>query len=109
MSHMRLMASKPTLLNVSAVFEAGLNIYRRKCKSRELTIEQQIETNLTSTALDGEVKQIFSSLLPNGIDTSTEGSKIPIRARIVRSLRSDSRAALITFAEGGIGISDEQR
>jgi PAS domain S-box-containing protein len=101
--------SKPTLLNLSLVFERVLNVYRRKCESKGLTIEPQIESDLTITAVDGEMKQILSNLLSNAIDASTEGGRIRIRARNVSSLRSDGRAVRITFADSGLGISREDK
>jgi signal transduction histidine kinase len=86
-----------------------LNVYRRKCESKGLTVEQEIEPDLTITAVDGEVKQILSNLLSNAIDASTEGGRIRIRARNVSSLQSDGRAVRVTFADNGVGISNEER
>jgi PAS domain S-box-containing protein len=99
--------SKPALLDISQILEVVLNIYRRKCESKGLTIEQQIESNLTITAVGGEVKQVLSNLLSNASDASTAGGKIRIRARSGLSLRSGGRGIRVTFADSGVGISNE--
>jgi PAS domain S-box-containing protein len=101
--------SQPVLLVIADVIQDVLRIYERKCQYKALNIEQRIESNLALTAVQGELKQILSNLFANAIDASKEGGKIVICARTSHHFQSGRGGVLITIADNGVGISDENK
>lgn len=101
--------SQPISLVVADVLQDVLTVYERKCQYKALNIEQRIEPGLTVNAVQGELKQILSNLFANAIDASNENGKIVICARTSHHFPSGTRGVLITIADNGVGISDENK
>jgi len=101
--------SQPVVLVIADVIQDVLRIYERKCQYKALNIEQRIAPNLALPAVQGELKQILSNLIANAIDASKEGDKIVICARTSHHFLSGGCGVLITIADNGVGIADENK
>jgi PAS domain S-box-containing protein len=99
----------PSCRAVSDALEDVLTIYDRKCRYKNLRVEQRIEPGLTIRTMQGEFKQILSNLITNAIDASRDGGRIVIRARSVRDLRSGLPGIRLTVADNGAGISAQDQ
>ena len=99
----------PSRRAVTDALDDVLTIYDRKCRYKNLRVEQRIEPDLVVNTVQGELKQILSNLITNSIDASRDGGRILIRARSARDLRSGTPGIRLTIADNGAGISAEDQ
>jgi PAS domain S-box-containing protein len=101
--------SRPMVVRIPDIVKDLLAVFERKCKNRELNVEQRIEPGLTIRVLQGQLKQVLSNLFSNAIDASQDGGRIIIHARSSRHHRLGHSGIRITIADEGAGIPQQDR
>jgi PAS domain S-box-containing protein len=91
---------RPELLQLSAVCERILELYRPRFKNKALAVRSEYEKDLTVFATEGEVAQVISNLVSNAIDASEPEGEV-----IVRVARGNDHQGVISVTDTGCGIS----
>jgi PAS domain S-box-containing protein len=99
----------PTELVISDVIADVLAIYERKFKYKQLNIDRRIDSGLTISGFEGEMKQMISNLVTNAFDACRDGGRIIIAARSTRRFPSNRHGICLTVADNGVGISDQDK
>jgi PAS domain S-box-containing protein len=100
---------QPTKLVISKIIDDVLAIYERKLKYKRLDVDRRIDSGLTLSGFEGEMKQMLSNLVTNACDACQDGGRIIIAARSTRQFPSDQLGICITVADTGVGISDQDK
>jgi signal transduction histidine kinase len=72
-------------------------------------IQKRWETEVTITAVSGELRQVFSNLLANSLDAIDDGGTIQLRISSGVDHDNQRRCVRITIADNGKGIAAESR
>jgi len=103
--HFYRQASRPTAVVVSKLLDSVLALYERRFAASGITIERQYDGSAPLRAHDGELRQIFTSLVANAFDaTRKSGMKVIVRERQSVDFRTGSRGIRITVADSGHGM-----
>jgi len=100
---------QPTKLVISEVIDDVLAVCECKLKYKRLDLERRVDSGLTISGFEGELKQMISNLITNAFDACQEGGKIIIAARASSQFRSNRRGICITVADNGAGISSRDK
>ena len=94
-----------TEFRIEQVISAQCDMARPLTEKKNIDLETSVEPNLPELFQDqGKVQQILNNLLSNAIKFTPEGGRISVRAR--QSPRGD---LLLTVADTGVGIADEDQ
>src|ERR1700693_2431724 len=94
---------------VSEIIDDVMTIYERKLKYKRLNIDRRVDSGLTISGFEGEMKQMLSNLITNAVDACRDGGKIIIAARATQQLPSNRHGIWITVADNGAGISKQDK
>jgi PAS domain S-box-containing protein len=93
-----------------AVLESTLDLLKSKIKAKQAVIEKDWDGNGEITAKEGELRQIFSNLIINGLDAIDRGGTVKVRMSAVRpDLKNGHRCVRVTIADNGQGIRSSER
>jgi len=103
-------SSSPVELRISDLIEDVLALNNRLLFGKRIQIIKEWDTSTVLQGFPAQLRQVFSNLLRNAVEASTDGGEIKIK--ISRSTIWDAvptPAIRITFADHGLGISSEIR
>jgi PAS domain S-box-containing protein len=71
--------SSPSEIELCKMLDELLFMYSRKCEARKIRVEQHYDEAVTITALDSEIRQVFSNLIANAIDAMPSGGHLVVK------------------------------
>ena len=96
--------------NVAEVLESVLLLYRPRIAARNVTVQKELPPTASIPAGAGELRQLFSNLIGNALDSMRSGGQLRIRAREGQDHAGGQRAGIrISVADTGTGIPVELR
>ena len=95
-----------TTIDLNKLLLDTVDLFTRKMRSKNVACTTDLEPNLVVFGLQGEIRQVFSNLLVNAIDASTQ-STICMRAR--RRHQHGIEGIDVVIADHGAGIPVEVR
>jgi PAS domain S-box-containing protein len=101
-------SSLPTVFSVARLLDDLLAFYEKKLAGRNIHVIRQYGSNITMTALAGEIRQAFSNLISNSIDAMPLGGSLFVR--VTRSCNWNDRrtpGVRITILDTGSGVAPE--
>jgi signal transduction histidine kinase len=100
--------SAPSLVNPAEVLDDVLELLDSKIVQKRLCVERRYRTKLAVLAVPGEIRQVLSNLLSNGIEAVGNGGRITIKVSSSRQWTPPfPRGARITISDTGHGITGE--
>jgi PAS domain S-box-containing protein len=97
-------------VSLSAVLESTLDLLKSKVKAKQAVIEKDWDEQMEVTAKAGELRQIFSNLIINGLDAIDERGTVKVRVSAAHpDLRNGQRCVRVTIADNGLGIPASAR
>lgn len=93
-------STAPTTLDLAELLRETLSLFEKRLATHKIRLDQEIAAPVTVVAIEGEIRQILTNLIANGIDAIDGGGAI----RVV--LRCDTEAHL-EIRDTGRGISPE--
>jgi two-component system CheB/CheR fusion protein len=96
------------------VIEEVVTLYARKLQERHITVDRRFKCGSCTEGCEGcflinagELRQIISNLLVNGMDALRDHGTLYIRASRVTSLNGSGQHIHLTIADNGCGIRTE--
>lgn len=101
-------ANKPVEVHCAAIVEEVLSLYRRKLRSKNITLEREIGSVRGVLALPGEIRQVISNVIVNSIDATPLDGKIRVRLEESRGYSGEREAGVrLLVGDNGCGISQQ--
>lgn len=107
-------SNAPALTSVNEVLDSAIELLKGKITEKRAVVEKDCRADIEITAVAGELRQVFSNLITNGLDAIDMCGRI--RIRVSRSIRTQSPSAKphessvrITFMDTGRGIQPDIR
>lgn len=98
--------ASPERVDAGKLLEEVVQLYLRKLQQSQVRIERKSQQNLEIYGFPGELRQLFSNLILNAMESMKDGGKLRLRAVRMRERSGDCRTGVrITFADTGAGIS----
>ena len=102
-------SSLPEAVSCVSLFSATLNLYQAKLNNYGIAVEKRKRANEQIRCFEGDVRQVLSNLFTNAIDAMPTGGRLLIRSREGTEWRTGKRGIVLTVADNGTGISDEDK
>jgi PAS domain S-box-containing protein len=102
-------SNAPSLSSVNAMLESAVDLLKSKIEAKQARIEKQWAEDVEVTAIAGELRQVFSNLLANGLDAIDEQGTITLRVSTGNALKHGGRCVRVTVADNGKGIGASLR
>jgi len=97
----------PEQLNPAKLIDEVLQLYMRKLQQNNITIEKHTEDGLGILGFPGELRQLFSNLILNAMESMKDGGRLRIRVVRAHEWAGEQRDGVrVTVADTGSGISD---
>ncbi|MCC5933166.1 MAG: hybrid sensor histidine kinase/response regulator [Candidatus Cyclonatronum sp.] len=96
---MGLVSYKPTDIKATQLIQEGLSMYEAMAKEKKLTINQNVEDDLTLYVDHNMINSIMRNLISNAIKFTPKNGKIEIRA-----FSNSPDTSIIEVSDSGIGI-----
>jgi PAS domain S-box-containing protein len=97
----------PEQLNPAKLIDEVLQLYMRKLQQNKITIEKHTEDGLGILGFPGELRQLFSNLILNAMESMKDGGRLRIRVVRAHEWGGEHREGVrVTVADTGSGISD---
>ena len=100
--------TRPVDINLTLLLEGVVNLFSRKMQYKKLHCILDLASDLHIFGLQGEIRQVFSNLIVNAIDASSNGL-IQVRARPRTHNGRPGVSVLVSDQGTGIPISVRQR
>lgn len=98
--------SRPVLTSVSGLLEEVFSVYSRKIEEQNAYIEKAFDDVEDLRAFPGELRQVFSNLVLNALESLPGPGTVSIRVR--RATKPNGQAGIrVTVADNGTGIAPE--
>jgi PAS domain S-box-containing protein len=98
-----------SLMPVSAIMDSALDLLQSRIKAKQAKIEKLYRGEPEVMSSSGELRQVFSNLLANSLDSIAENGTVKIRISSAKCAVSGVRTVRITVADNGTGIKQEIR
>jgi signal transduction histidine kinase len=103
-------APNPISVKLSSLLEEVLVLYARRIAEKKLVVIRKFEREESIVAFPGEMRQVFSNLIANAIEASTEGGKLYLHVRKSGLWRDRGMIGMrVTIADTGTGMTPEIR
>lgn len=102
-------SNAPALTSITAVLNSSTDLLSGKIKAKQVVIHKQWDCEVKIRAVAGELRQVFSNLLVNGLDAVGEKGTIKVRVSFRTASRKGSRYVRITIADNGRGINPDSQ
>jgi two-component system, NtrC family, sensor kinase len=100
----------PASLHLGELLDQVLGLYTRHIARKRLDIVRQFEDSEPITIYPGEIRQVFSNLIVNAIEASSEGGELLLRVRKSRLWKDPGVIGQrVTIADSGTGMEPEVR
>ena len=97
--------ASPERLDVGKILEEVVQLYLRKLQSSRITVERQSSEALEIEGYPGELRQLFSNLLLNAMDSMKSGGRLRLRVTLSHEWSGNKRPGVrVTIADTGSGI-----
>jgi PAS domain S-box-containing protein len=97
----------PEQVNLAELVESVLRIYSNKFRTKDIVVEQDIQTCPPIHGLPGELNQAIGNLISNAADAVPQGGTIRVEMACIDT--ADSKAVQISIQDNGSGISPENK
>lgn len=101
--------SSPARFNVSEVLENVLTMYLHRIGNRGIEVQREYDNQAEVMGLAGEMRQVFSNLIVNAIDSMVSSGRLRLRVSRTSYWRGSGSGVRITIADTGSGISEENK
>ena len=99
-------ATSPERLDASKLLDEVVQLYLRKLQQSKIKIDRQSQDNIEIFGFPGELRQLFSNLILNAMESMKEGGRLRLRVVRMQEKSGDQRAGVrVTVADTGSGIS----
>lgn len=99
-------ATSPERLDAGRILEEVVQLYLRKLQQSGIKIEKEFQESIEISGYPGELRQLFSNLILNALESMTSGGRLLLRVISMQEKSGDQRAGVrITVADTGSGIS----
>jgi two-component system, NarL family, sensor histidine kinase BarA len=96
---------RPSEFRIESIVHAQCDMVRALTEEKNIDLSVEVAPNLPPLFQDqGKLQQVLTNLLSNAIKFTPEGGRITVRAQ-----QDDQRRLLLTVADTGVGIADEDR
>jgi PAS domain S-box-containing protein len=99
----------PVPVNLPALLDNVLELYRRKIDSKRIQVKTDYEVERDIPAFPGELRQVFSNLVVNAIESVASGGIVRLHVFTSRDRNQHKRGVRVTIADTGPGIPLENR
>jgi PAS domain S-box-containing protein len=97
-------------VKISELFDGVLDLYRHRIEMRRVSVVRRYDSEEAVIGFPGQLRQVFSNLLLNGLDAAGQGGVVVLRIRRSRQPGLSSRAGVrVSVADNGPGIRGEDR
>ena len=97
----------PEQLNPAKLVDEVLQLYMRKLQQNNIRVEKHTEEGLGVLGFPGELRQLFSNLILNAMESMKDGGRLRIRVVRAHEWAGERREGVrVTVADTGSGISD---
>jgi PAS domain S-box-containing protein len=96
----------PVPTSVPSLLEEVLQAYSRKIEDGDVVVQKRFAPVQELSAFPGELRQVFSNLVLNALESMPSAGKVSIRVRKAVGSR-DRSGVRITVADNGAGIAPE--
>jgi two-component system NtrC family sensor kinase len=94
----------PTTFHVASLLDSVTDLLRAKIKSSGATVVLQCKEDLQIAAVHGELRQVLSNLLANGLDALGQEGMVTVRASDTRDPLNGTERIRLTVSDNGKGI-----
>ena len=92
-------------LNLAKLIDGILLLYGKKIRSQNIQIEKQYEWQGEVTGFPAELRQVFTNLIVNAVESMPGGGKLRVHVRRHREPAGNRReGVLVALLDGGSGI-----
>lgn len=98
--------SQPVMTSVPGLLEEVFSVYSRKIEEQNAEIKRSFADVGELRAFPGELRQVFSNLVLNALESMSGPGTVAIRVRKARG-RNGRRGIKVTVADNGTGIALE--
>jgi signal transduction histidine kinase len=103
-------STTPVAVNIAAVVNTALNLYRARLAAAEISIERDFRECPPVLGEPGELRQVIRNLIANALDAIGRGGTLKIRIAGTREHHNGSRPGVrVTVGDTGSGIRPEIR
>ncbi|MGA2001283.1 MAG: MASE1 domain-containing protein [Terriglobales bacterium] len=100
--------SAPVRFDPAELLDNVLALLQTRIEARNLAVDKRYRAHLQVLGSQGEIRQVFSNVISNGIDALQPGGRLQIKVASSPDWRSpESRGVRVTFADNGHGIAPE--
>jgi PAS domain S-box-containing protein len=100
----------PVPVKLSEILDSVLELYSRKIRFDDITIEKRYDFRGEVQAFPGEMRQVFSNLVRNALEAVRQGGVVRVHVFTARDWTQPSRRGIrVTIADDGVGINPEHR
>ena len=97
----------PEQLNPAKLIDEVLQLYMRKLQQNQITIEKHTEDGIEILGFPGELRQLFSNLILNAMESMKDGGRLRIRVVRAHEWSGEQREGVrVTVADTGSGITE---
>jgi len=98
--------ASPERVNAGKLLEEVVQLYLRKLQQSQIRIERESQENLEIYGFPGELRQLFSNLILNAMESMKDGGRLRLRAVRMNERSGEQRPGVrITIADTGAGIA----
>ncbi len=94
---------------VDSIMESTLDLLQSKIRTKQAKIEKRYRGDLAIRAVGGELRQVFSNLLVNSLESIGECGTVKLRITGGQCAKCGERLVRITVADNGSGIREAIR
>jgi PAS domain S-box-containing protein len=97
----------PATAPVGAILDSAADLLITRNRANQVTIDRQYDDSVQVTAVNGDLRQVFSNLIANSLDAVQRQGTIKLRASTHRRPGSGEAAVRVTIADNGAGIAPD--
>jgi PAS domain S-box-containing protein len=97
----------PATTSVGAILDSAADLLITRNRANQVTIERQYDEKVRVTAVDGDLRQVFSNLIANSLDAVRRQGTIKLRASPYRRPGSGEAAVRVIISDNGAGIAPD--
>ncbi|MGA9426716.1 MAG: PAS domain-containing protein, partial [Terracidiphilus sp.] len=91
----------PGRAHPAELIDSILDLYKTRIHTCNITLERQLDPDLTVFCFEGEIRQVLANLIGNAIDATSGGGRIVMRLRASRRWGTGEPGIRITVADSG--------
>ena len=97
----------PELADLGEVMRSALALFALRFRSKQVTIQTELEAGVSVWCLSDDVRQVFTNLLSNSLDATRDHGRIRIRIKpCYISIRNRVPGVRVVIADNGVGVPE---